>query len=246
MGRISLEVCVDDAAGFAAACEGGADRIELCAALALGGVTPSAGLVALAATQPVPVMAMIRPRSGDFCWSIAERRAIAVEIAAMRQAGLAGVAIGASRPDGRLDAEALAEMIKAAGAMDITLHRAIDLVPDVAQAMQLCRDLGIRRVLSSGGEARAIDGLARLSAMAGEGVSVMPGGGVTAANAARFAARLPWLSDIHASCSSQLPPAANAKVTEFGFQPVGARGTDAALVRQLRSALNQIAARPAG
>ena len=246
MGRISLEVCVDDAAGIAAACEGGADRIELCAALALGGLTPSAGLIALAAPLPVRVMAMIRPRSGDFCWSRAERRAIAVEISAMRQAGLAGIVIGASLPDGRLDADALAEMIKAAEAMDITLHRAIDLVPDVAQAMQLCRDLGIKRVLSSGGEGRGIDGVARLAAMAGYGVSVMPAGGVTAANAALFAARLPALSEIHASCSAQLPPAANAKVTAFGFQPEGARGTDAVLVRQLRAALDQIAARPAG
>lgn len=246
MGRIRLEVCVDDAAGLAAACEGGADRIELCAALALGGLTPSAGLVALAAVAPKPVMAMIRPRSGDFWWSPTERQAMTVEIASMRQAGLAGVVIGASLPDGRLDAAALAEMIAAAEGLDVTLHRAIDLVPDVAQAMQLCRDLGIKRVLSSGGAVRGIDGIARLASMADYGVSVMPAGGVSAANAALFATALPTLSEIHASCSAQLPPATNAKVAAFGFQPESARGTDASLVRQLRATLDQIAARPAG
>lgn len=103
MSRIVLEICVDDAAGLAAARAGGADRIELCAALALGGLTPSAGLMAQAAGIGLPVMAMIRPRAGDFVWSPDERAAMLVEIAAARAAGLAGVVIGASLPDGRLE-----------------------------------------------------------------------------------------------------------------------------------------------
>lgn len=245
MKQFTLEVCVDDAAGITAACSGGADRIELCAALALGGLTPSAGLVALAAQTPVPAMAMIRPRANDFCWSAAELRAISQEIAAMRQAGLAGVVIGASTPDGRLDAAALAVMMAAADGMAITLHRAIDLAPDVTEAMQTCADLGITRVLSSGGEPRAVDGLARLAAMSKHGISVMPGGGVSAANAAEFAKHLPMMREIHASCSAPLLPPVNAKVSAFGFQPANARGTDAGLVRQLRTALDQIA-RPLG
>lgn len=245
MSRIVLEVCVDDAAGIAAAAAGGADRIELCSALALGGLTPSAGLMAIAG--PLPAHAMIRPRAGDFCWSAAERDAMVADIAAARAAGMAGVVIGASCPDGSLDRHCLSDLVAAAEGMQITLHRAIDLVPDVREAMAICADLGIARVLSSGAEARALDGIARLSAMAGHGVTVMPGGGVSATNATEFAHRLPWLSEIHASCSMALPPPANPKITAFGFQPPGARATDVGLVRQLRRVLDQIeAARPAG
>jgi copper homeostasis protein len=246
MTRITLEICVDDAAGIAAAAQGGADRIELCAALALGGLTPSAGLMALAAEGPLPAMAMIRPRAGDFVVTRDERRAMRAEIAAVRAAGLAGVVIGASLPDGRLDGDTLEELVAEAAGLDITLHRAVDLAPDVAEAMALCARLGIGRVLSSGGALTAAAGIDRLAAMAGQGVSVMPGGGVNAGNAALFAGRLP-LREIHASASAPLAAAADPRVMQFGFQPPGARGTDAAAVRALRQALDQIAAsRPAG
>ncbi len=248
MSRIVLEICVDDAAGLAAARAGGADRIELCAALGLGGLTPSAGLMALAAECGLPVMAMIRPRAGDFVWQPDERRAMRAEIAAARAAGLAGVVIGANLPDGRLDAGVLAEQVAAAQGMDVTLHRAIDLTPDVDAAMRLVAELGIGRVLSSGGARTAQAGLARLRAMAeaAPGVVVMPGGGVSAANAAAFAAHLP-LREIHASGSVLQPAPLLAQIAEFGFQPPGARATDAGAVRALRAALDQIGmSRPAG
>ncbi len=239
--RITLEICVDDAAGIAAAGKGGADRIELCAALALGGLTPSAGLVDLAVQSGLATMAMIRPRAGDFVWRPNEVRAMQVEIAAMRLAGLAGVVIGASRPDGRLDGAVLAALVEAAAGMDVTLHRAIDLVPDVDEAMALCHGLGIARVLSSGGALSAEAGIAQLATMAGRGISVMPGGGVHAGNVAAFAARFA-LSEVHASAS--VPLAIDPRMAAFGFQPAGARGTDAAKVRALRQALDQIAAGP--
>ncbi len=243
MPRIILEICVDDAAGIYAAVNGGANRIELCAALGLGGLTPSAGLMALAAECAIPTMAMIRPRGGDFVWSRAEMRAMCIEINAMRAAGLAGVAIGASLPDGRLDAVAMAELVAAADGLDITLHRAVDLVPDVTEAMQLCQRLGIKRVLSSGGANSAELGLDRLAKMAQSGITVMPGGGVNTENLARFAAQLP-LREIHASGSALVPPHADPRIAGFGFQPSGARGTDEAKVRALRLALDQIGAAP--
>lgn len=248
MTEILLEICVDEPAGIKAAVEGGANRIELCAALALGGLTPSAGLIELAAQAPVPAMAMIRPRAGNFVWTDAERVALQTEIAAMRAAGLAGVVIGASLPDGRLDGETLAGLVAAAEGMDITLHRAIDLTPDPVEAMRMVANLGIRRVLSSGGAHTAMQGLDRLAtlAAAAPGVSVMPGGGVSAENAAHFAARLP-LCEIHASCSASAPTPTLPEISDFGFQPSGARTTDAGRVRALRNALDQIAAsRPAG
>ncbi|MGV8984757.1 MAG: copper homeostasis protein CutC [Cypionkella sp.] len=246
MTHITLEICVDDAAGLAAAAQGGADRIELCAALALGGLTPSAGLMALAAAGPLPALAMIRPRAGDFVWSRDEVRAMQVEITAARNAGLAGVVIGASRPNGQLDAEVLADLVAFAQGLDITLHRAIDLAPDPVAAMALCAGLGISRVLSSGGALTAAEGIERLAAMVRPGIAVMPGGGINAANATLFASRLP-LAEIHASCSKALPPAADPRITRFGFQPQGARGTDANAVRALRRSLDQISAsRPSG
>ncbi len=248
MRRILLEVCVDDAAGVRAAVDGGADRIELCAALALGGLTPSAGLMALAARAGVPVMAMIRPRAGDFVWTPDERGAMRAEIAAVRAAGLAGVVIGASRPDGRLDMDILTELMAEARGLDVTLHRAIDMVPDATEAMALCRALGIRRVLSSGGALRAIDGADRLAAMmhAAPDVTVMPGSGVTADSVAHLAARLP-LREVHASCSVPVAVPADARIGQFGFLPPGARRTDAWQVRALRRALDQLAgSRPAG
>ena len=247
MSRILLDICVDDPAGLEAAQAGGADRIELCAALALGGLTPSAGLMAAAAACGLPVMAMIRPRAGDFVWSPEERAALLAEIAAARAAGLAGVVIGASLPDGRLDMEVLAEQVAAAQGLDITLHRAIDLTPDPAEAMRQVFSLGIGRVLSSGGARTAQEGMARLRAMAeaAPDVVVMPGGGISAANAADFAGLS--LREIHASCSRPLPAPALAQVAEFGFLPPGARATDAGLVRALRDLLDQIgASRPAG
>ena len=101
--RITLEVCVDTPEGFEAAVAGGADRIELCAALDLGGLTPSPGLMALAAKASTPVYAMIRPRAGDFVFGLGDEAAMLGDIDAVRSAGLAGVVIGANLADGRLD-----------------------------------------------------------------------------------------------------------------------------------------------
>lgn len=240
MTNIILEVCVDDIAGIFAATKGGADRIELCSALALGGLTPSAGLLKIAAESPLPAMAMIRPRAGDFVWTRDERAAMIAEIMAVRSVGLAGVAIGASLPDGTLDGETLEELVKAAAGLDITLHRAIDLTPDVDAALEICRYLGIKRVLSSGGAQTALAGIDRLAQMAAHDITVMPGGGVSAENLADFAARLP-LTEIHASCAIAAPTPLNPKVTDFGFQPVGARATNTNRVAALRKALDQIA-----
>lgn len=236
---ITLEVCVDDFAGIFAATKGGADRIELCSALGLGGLTPSAGLLKIARESLLPAMAMIRPRAGDFVWTRDERAALVAEIHAVRDAGLAGVVIGASLPNGDLDGETLQELMHAAKGLDVTLHRAIDLTSDVDAALQICCDLGIKRVLSSGGAKTVMAGLERLSQMATHTISVMPGGGVTAENVADLAAQLP-LSEVHASCSVLATTPQNPKITDFGFQPSRARATDANSVAALRKALDQI------
>lgn len=233
---IGLEICVDSAAGLAEAVRGGADRIELCAALALGGLTPSAGLMAAAAGCGVPVMAMIRPRAGDFVWSEAEVRMMEADIAAARAAGLAGVVLGALRDDGQLDGAALRRLVAMAAGMDLTLHRCIDLVPDPAAALETAVALGFRRVLTSGGEVTAEAGVARIGALVRQAagrISVMPGAGISAENAAVFKAL--GIAEVHASCS--LPRKADGRLAALGFAPVVDRQTVADRVRALRAAL---------
>ena len=240
MTRILLEVCVDDPEGLAAARAGGADRLELCAALALGGLTPSPALVAEAARTGTPALAMIRPRAGDFVWTPAEVAAMEVEIALLRTVGARGVVIGASLPDGRLDAAILARLLRAADGLDVTLHRAVDLAPDPEEAVALAIALGIPRILSSGGAPRAAEGVARLERMiraAAGRLTVMPGAGVSPETLPALA-RLP-LTEVHASCSAPLPAPA-PQIAEFGFQPPGARRTDAARVAAMRAALDML------
>lgn len=227
-----IEVCAATPASIAAAVAGGAGRIELCSALELGGLTPSAGLMRQAAACGVPVFAMIRPRAGDFCWSAAELDLMCDDIATARAAGMAGVVLGASRPDGRLHRAALARMVDAVGDMGLTLHRCFDLTPDRAEAVEMAVSLGFHRILTSGHALRAEDGLAALAEvqrLAAGRLSVMAGSGVTAANAARFTAL--GLRELHASCAAARPaPAADAA---FGFAAPEIRETRAELVAAL-------------
>jgi copper homeostasis protein len=235
MGLI-IEICVDSAAGLDEAVAGGADRIELCAALALGGLTPSAGFMALAAGCALPVMAMIRPRAGDFVYSEAEARAMEADIAAARAAGMAGVVLGASLPDGRLDQGLLDRLVRAAEGMDLTLHRCIDLCPDPAQALEQAIALGFRRVLSSGGATSAAKGraaLVALQAQAAGRIAIMPGAGIGPESAPALAAL--GFGEFHGSCAEDLVQAGPA--VALGFAPAQARRTSARRIRALRAAL---------
>ncbi|WP_323141718.1 copper homeostasis protein CutC [Massilia phyllosphaerae] len=237
---ITLEVCVDHPEGLAAALEGGAGRIELCSALEIGGLTPSAGLLRAASSSPVPVVAMIRPRGGDFRFNEAEIGLMLHEIDAVAVAGLQGVVLGASLDNGQLDARTLERLVRHAAARKLgcTLHRAIDLCPDLAQATLLAIGLGFERILTSGGARKApdgLDGLQRCFDAAAGRITVMPGSGIDAGNAGTLRARLP-LTDIHASCSVPLA-APSPQVAEFGFDAGGRRQTSAAKVAALKAAL---------
>ena len=235
---ILLEVCVDDLAGLQAAVEGGADRIALCRALALGGLTPSVGLMEVAATFDIPCNAMIRPRAGDFVYADEEIEVMLADIEAARDAGLAGVVLGASLPDGRLDRFVLETLAKAADGLDVTLHRAFDLVPDIAEAVEIAVKLGFSRILTSGGARTAVeglDGLKKTIAVAKGRISIMPGSGVSAANVPDFLAL--GATELHASCSQRVE-AAGGSLLDFGFQPRDARRTDAGKVRALRQAMS--------
>jgi copper homeostasis protein len=239
MANIRLEVCVDDALGLAEAIAGGADRVELCAALALGGLTPSPGLIALAARSRVPCYPIIRPRSGDFCFTTAEVEAMRADIQAARQAGLKGVVIGASHPDGSLNETVLRLLLDEADGLDCTLHRCIDLAPDKPAAINTAKALGFRRILTSGGALTAAQGVETLATMfkaAGEDLIIMPGSGVSVETLPQLA-HLP-LKEIHASCASPLPTGGPALA--FGFQSANDKRTDRAKVVALKAALSAL------
>ena len=241
MTKVLLEVCVEDAAGLAAAVAGGADRIELCSALSVGGLTPSVGLMALAAKADIPVYAMIRPRAGDFVFGPDELAIMRDDIDAARAAGLAGVVLGANRVDGRLDFAVLEELSRRAEGLGMTLHRAFDLVPNFAEALEAAVDLGFQRILTSGGARTAPDGIGALSeiiAVAGDRISIMPGSGVTIDTIDGLLERLS-VREVHSSCSRS-EPAKDDRLVSLGFVPPSARMTDEGLVRALKARLGSV------
>ena len=244
--RPSLEVCVDTPNGLAAAVAGGADRIELCAALALHGLTPSPGLMAQAARAECPVYAMIRPREGDFVYGPLDVDVMKRDIDAVRGAGLAGVVVGANRPSGDLDDDILRMLIAQAAGMGVTLHRAFDLVPDFAVALETAIDLGFERILTSGGERSAPAGAARLAelvAQAAGRLSIMAGGGLNADNVADLIART-GVREVHGSCSGPATGGLGAghadRAGALGFLPAPPRDTVEASVARMAAVLKTI------
>jgi copper homeostasis protein len=236
--RATLEVCIDDIAGLKT-CQGRVDRIELCSALGVGGLTPSHGLIDAARTSSAPVHAMIRPRVGSFDHTIEDIKTALADIAAVKRAGLAGIVIGATDGD-TLDLDALGRMKDAAGGLDCTLHRAIDLLADPITAMEQVIDLGFVRILTSGGTPKAIDGLDRLAALhtaAAGRIEIMVGSGVTKDNAGQIASAT-GIRSFHASCSAEIVPTP-AEVA-FGFAPTSMRNTSAVEIDAMNQTLAAI------
>jgi copper homeostasis protein len=181
-----LEICIDSVKSAQAAASGGADRVELCANLPEGGTTPSAGMIrAVRNIFPGGLMVIIRPRGYDFLYHEWEMEAMLEDIAVAKQAGADGVVIGCLLADGRVDRERCARLVEAAGSLDLTFHRAFDMCRDLSEALEDIIGLGIRRILSSGGQADVPSGvppIASLVQQAAGRASIMPGGGVTEQN----------------------------------------------------------------
>ncbi|MEX3011000.1 copper homeostasis protein CutC [Hoeflea sp. TYP-13] len=238
MTGVALEICIDNVQSLQTAIEAGADRIELCSALALGGLTPGAGLIHLAAKASVPVYAMIRPRAGDFEFSGDEIALMCEEIRICAKAGLAGVVTGVSK-DSELDAAALEKLMGAAGGLGVTLHRVFDLVEDPLRAIDIAADLGIERILTSGGATSAqagIEQIRRYVEHANDRLAIMPGGGINASNAAEIITGT-GAREIHGSFGSKRRPYAPA-IRQFGFSETDyLTETDTASVRAVRNAV---------
>lgn len=242
----TLEVCVEDIDGIAAAVDGGADRIELCAALAVGGLTPPASLVHAAARSPLPVHLLARPREGGFVYSPAELALIADDIRTASEAGLAGVVIGALDPDHRLDEPALAALVAHARVLgkdrgtplSLTLHRAFDLCRDLDAALDTAIALGFERILTSGGTPKAIDGvaaLAKLHAWAAGRIVILAGSGVSVETLPAILQT--GVYEVHASCRAPTDIPVDPDERRFGFAGPVRSATSAETVRRLANIL---------
>jgi copper homeostasis protein len=198
---VLVESCVTSLAEAEASVDAGAGRVELCAELDEGGLTPPADLVReVALTVPVPVFAMVRPRPGDFVFSRAEIDRMLQQVEAARSAGAAGIVTGALRPDGSVDAAALRRLVDAAGPLPVTFHRAFDAARDPGGALEILVDVGVARVLTSGGGSAAIDGadaLAGLVRRARSRIVIMPGGRVRGAHVVELVRRT-GAAEVHA------------------------------------------------
>ncbi len=181
---VLVEVCLESIDGAVIAAQAGADRIELCADLLEGGTTPSAGTIRTARAlcpAPLGIMVMIRPRGGDFAYSARELDTMVDDIAFAKGTGVDGVVFGMLNADATIDIDATARLIEAARPMQVTFHRAFDMSTDLTASLETLVDLGVDRVLTSGGRASvadALDVLRDLIAQAGDRIRIMPGCGV--------------------------------------------------------------------
>ena len=186
MSRGFLEGCVDCHASAVTAGQAGADRLELCANLAIGGTTPSPALFRQVRRDcAIPVNVLIRPRFGDFLYSPAEVEEMEACICQFRDLGANGVVLGALTPEGALDEAVMARLIEAAGDLEVTLHRAFDMTRDPLEALETAVRLGCRTILTSGQQRDALAGADTLRALqerAAGRIAIMAGSGVRKEN----------------------------------------------------------------
>ena len=203
-----FEVCLDSIESCVAAQEGGADRVELCSALLEGGLTPTVGMLKAARERlSIKIMAMVRPRGGDFCYSDFELEVMKHDLEMTRQAGADGVVLGLLNPDGTVDAPRTAELVKRARPLSVTFHRAFDMTRDPFEALETLIELGVDRILTSGQEPTVLEGvplLRELVARAGERIVIMPGGPISERNLAHIVEHT-GARELHFACFEEQP-----------------------------------------
>lgn len=233
-----LEICATNIQSARSAQAAGAGRIELCSALDSGGLTPSPGLIEAVCQQvQIPVNVLLRPREGNFYYSSAELDIMLKDIRFCREAGAAGIVIGALTPKGQIDIATINSLLKKAAGLDITFHRAFDYTPDPFEALETLVELGIPRVLSSGQAATAYEGrflLKKLVAQAGERICFMPGAGIHAGNI-RDIAESTGAREFHLSGRVKIVPESMQREIP-GLEP-GYWESNAVVIRAVRAAL---------
>ncbi len=190
---ILIEVAIASVDDALAAQRGGADRLELNAALALGGLTPSLGtLVEVKTVTNLPVMAMVRPRPGGFDYASRDFAVMQRDVDLVLEHGADGIVFGILHANGELDVERCRQIIGQTGDQQVVLHRAFDVVPDPNAALEQAIDLGFTRILTSGQEASATQGaalIAELIERANDRIEILPAGGINASTAANIIAK---------------------------------------------------------
>lgn len=205
-----LEVCVDSYASAIAAIAGGADRLELCSALAVGGLTPSPVLLRqIREVSTLPVRCLMRTRGGDFLYTPEEIRQMAAEITMLKAEGADGFVIGCLTADGELDREAMKPLLEAAGGAGMTLHRCIDVSRDLCKTYLDAAALGIDTVLTSGGAGNCLAGMENIRQMIAlreetNGPVVLIGAGVKAAVIEQFLQKVPGARAFHMSGKTEI------------------------------------------
>ena len=186
-----IEACVDSVESAVAAENGGAQRIELCAALLEGGLTPSAGAIALAREKlGIGLHVIIRPRGGDFLYTGGEYTVMLRDIDAASQAGADGVVVGVLDANAQVDEARTRELVERARPMSVTFHRAFDMTRDPLAALETLVDIGVDRILTSGQEESAMAGLELLRDLvkrAGDRITIMPAGNIHENNVEKIA-----------------------------------------------------------
>jgi len=196
-----LEVCCGDIESVRAAKEGGAQRVELCRALELDGLTPSEAMMEEAIGMGIPVQVLVRPREGDFVYNKDEVEGMSRDIRLAKRLGANGVVIGALKPDGSIDEDIIRRLVGEAEGLSITFHRAFDVCTHPEEALEQIISLGCHRLLTSGQAPTAEQGiplLKRLVEQAAGRISIMPGAGVNVDNARRILSET-GASEIHGS-----------------------------------------------
>jgi copper homeostasis protein len=241
MARRLLEVAANSLASALAAQAGGADRVELCSGLELGGLTPSMAQIAQVRERlSIPVYVLIRPRAGDFLYNDDELETMQRDIESCLSLGCDGVVFGALDAEAQVDVARCKPLLAAAGGMGVTFHRAFDMTRDLRRALDDVVTLGAERVLTSGAAASAMVGagtIAQLITQAAGRIVVMPGAGIGAANVAALA-QATGAMEFHASAKISLPSAMQWTHAGLADMAGGEIRTDADEVRAIVAALS--------
>lgn len=239
-----LEVAANSVASALAAEAGGAARVELCSALEVGGLTPSLATITVAREHlGIPVHVLVRPRAGDFMFDDLECGVMRRDIEQCRALGCAGVVLGAMTADGDVDVPLCRALIDAAGGMSVTFHRAFDFARDPESALEAVMALDCDRLLTSGQAAGALDGaplIRKLIEQAEGRITIMPGGGITAANIAAIA-EATGAREFHASAKTRVSSRMRHAHPGLGEMEADAWQTDPAEVRARVEALRMLA-----
>ncbi|MGC4027141.1 MAG: copper homeostasis protein CutC [Mesorhizobium sp.] len=224
MKRLLIEVCVEGVDGLVAAQDAGADRVELCASLLEGGLTPSYGTIKAALdVAQIPFHVIVRPRGGDFLYSDAEFASMCDDVRALRDLGVAGAVAGCLLPNGTIDEHRMSELVRCANGINVTCHRAFDMTRDPFEALDALVRCGVGRILTSGQRDTAVEGaplLAELVQHAGNRIIILGCGALTP-DSIRNVHAVTGLNEMHFASLRDIP----SKML-FRNPHVGMGGTD--------------------